>query len=455
MPSDTDSALLGLRLQATGNNDNSWGDILNDSTIQLIENAIAAMSTVAVTGAGTTLSAVQRRAAIIQFTGTLVGNEVVTVANLTKSWIVYNNTSGAFTLKFKTAGGSASAEIRQGGWSRVWCDGADVLYVGASSKELSSQMLAANGTVSLPGYSFASDPDSGVYRIGANNLGVAVNGAKVLDIATTGLDVVGLLTENGRRPVPIGMVLDYAGHTEPNGWAFPCGQAISRSTFSLLFAALTKTVTGSTNSSTTLSSISEDVRNRGFVGAYIEGTGIPTGTTITAIAATTFTISQAATASAGGLTFRILPFGQGDASTTFNLPDVMGRVVAGRDDMSGTSQNRLTAQTAGVDGDKIGAAGGAETHQLTAAQLAAHSHTSPALTDPGHTHALSEQVYASGFSAPQAGSSGALLKTVTATSNTTGITLAANTGSAGSDAAHNNVQPTTIMNKIIFLGVYS
>lgn len=58
-------------------------------------------------------------------------------------------------------------------------------------------ILAADGTVLLPEYSFTSDPDSGMYRIGANNLGVAVNAAKVLDISTSGLNVIGAVSSNG------------------------------------------------------------------------------------------------------------------------------------------------------------------------------------------------------------------------------------------------------------------
>lgn len=49
----------------------------------------------------------------------------------------------------------------------------------------------ANGAVTAPGVAFASDLDTGVYRIGANNLGVAAAGAKVLDVSATGLGVVG------------------------------------------------------------------------------------------------------------------------------------------------------------------------------------------------------------------------------------------------------------------------
>lgn len=48
-----------------------------------------------------------------------------------------------------------------------------------------------DGTVALPAVNFTADTDSGVYRIGANNIGVAVNAAKVLDVSTTGLAVTG------------------------------------------------------------------------------------------------------------------------------------------------------------------------------------------------------------------------------------------------------------------------
>src|SRR3990167_8231200 len=51
-----------------------------------------------------------------------------------------------------------------------------------------------DGTVSLPSWTFTSDLDTGVYRIGANNLGIAAAGANVLNVATTGLTVTGNLT---------------------------------------------------------------------------------------------------------------------------------------------------------------------------------------------------------------------------------------------------------------------
>ena len=120
-------------------------------------------------------------------------------------------------------------------------------------------------------------------------------------------------------------------------------------------------------------------------------------------------------------------YGIGDGSTTFNLPDVRGRVVAGKDDMGGTSANRLTGLPGGVNGDTLGGVGGEEAHVLTSAELASHAHQISGLSnfDPQQAGAGAWQGWTSG---------GGLTKT---------------TDSSGSNTAHNNVQPTIIFNKII------
>ena len=65
-------------------------------------------------------------------------------------------------------------------------------------------------------------------------------------------------------------------------------------------------------------------------------------------------------------------YGVGDGSTTFNIPDLRGRVIAGQDDMGGTSANTLTDAQA----DQLGGTLGAEDHTLTSAEsgMPAHSH---------------------------------------------------------------------------------
>lgn len=116
-------------------------------------------------------------------------------------------------------------------------------------------------------------------------------------------------------------------------------------------------------------------------------------------------------------------YGSGDGSTTFNVPDIRGRVVAGQDDMGGTSANRLTGQTGGVDGDVLGGTGGAETHTLTTGEMPSHAH----VMDISSTTGTNNQVVAIGGTYAQG--------------------LA--TSSVGGGGAHNNVQPTIILNYII------
>lgn len=136
-------------------------------------------------------------------------------------------------------------------------------------------------------------------------------------------------------------------------------------------------------------------------------------------------------------------YGVGDGSTTFNLPDLRGRVIAGQDDMGGSSANRLTGLSGGVDGDVLGAVGGEEAHTISSSQM------------PSHTHLLLADVEATTdypTNAQQVGkaTSGGLsnfdvqIKSGTATAATLGLSSA-----TGGSTAMNVVQPVIILNKII------
>ena len=115
------------------------------------------------------------------------------------------------------------------------------------------------------------------------------------------------------------------------------------------------------------------------------------------------------------------------ANKTIAVPDIRSRVVAGKDDMGGTTASRLTSGGSGITGTTLGASGGTETHTLTTAQLASHSHTM-------------------GVGLSLAG--GAFVNTYSGDSSAGG---AQSTVAAGSGNAHQNTQPTHIANWIIKL----
>jgi microcystin-dependent protein len=169
-----------------------------------------------------------------------------------------------------------------------------------------------------------------------------------------------------QRYVPAGTVLPYAGSNAPTGFLFCQGQAVSRTTYADLFAAI--------------------------------------GTT----------------------------FGAGDGSTTFNLPNLEGRVPAGKE----ATATRLTSGVSGVDGGTLGATGGDQ-------RMHQHTH---GVTDPGHAH-NDNSLNVSGIGSVitnYTGGGNTLWRTLTTGGATTGISIQ----NAGSGNAQ-NVQPTIVLNYVI------
>ncbi|WP_256809015.1 phage tail protein [Bradyrhizobium sp. Bra64] len=136
-------------------------------------------------------------------------------------------------------------------------------------------------------------------------------------------------------------------------------------------------------------------------------------------------------------------YGTGDGSSTFNIPDLRGRIVAGKDDMGGSAASRLTSSYFGGTATTLGGVGGAESLTLTAGQLP----SSIPYADPGHTHAASWEMGNStgtGDFPPRGITNTNVFKPVTVVSATTGITINPSGGNA-----HRTVQPTIIANKIL------
>jgi len=459
MALDIYSSILGLLLQATGNNNNSWGDNANNSVFKVLERAVAGVATRTVTGGTLDLSASAPPSAMTQaidaiqlFGGTLTSDQTVEVPNLSKVWLVGNATSGAFDLAFKTPSGTISEAIPQGGWAFVYCDGDNNINVGLSTALRDVQWLGADGTISAPGLSFAAEPTVGFRRVDTGKVALTIGGVDIATFSATGVDVgTGLvLSVGGAAVVPPGTEVDTASIRAPTGWYMEYGQAVSRSGDLPLMNAITEAFTANTNGTTTLSNVSSDLRNLGLEGSILEGVGIQTGTTIVSVdSASQITMSLAATNTATGGAVRAFPFGNGDGSTTFNVPDGRGVAYAGRDNMGGTAAGRITSAGSGVDGLRLKTIGGTQNITLSVNNLPPYTpQISVASAYEGQltiTGAPSSFATGSGDAAhPAMVSNGTSTYSLPAITNT--VTA---TAQGGTSAPFSSVQPTAIRNKII------
>lgn len=119
-------------------------------------------------------------------------------------------------------------------------------------------------------------------------------------------------------------------------------------------------------------------------------------------------------------------FGVGNGTTTFNVPDLRGRVIAGKDDMGGSAANVITDS----DADTLGGTHGTETHTLTVAELPAHAHSVQRASSTG-------------------GGNTVFAESAVITNGNVSTTVSGPINNTGSGTGHNNVQPTIFLNAII------
>ena len=107
---------LGIELQATGENAGTWGTKTN-TNLELVEQIAGGFTQQSIAGgAQTTALSVSDGATgatlahrMIEFTGTISGNQIVTIPNDVQTfYILRNSTSGSHTVQFKYATGSGS-----------------------------------------------------------------------------------------------------------------------------------------------------------------------------------------------------------------------------------------------------------------------------------------------------------------------------------------------------------
>ena len=152
---------LGIEKMATGENAGTWGDKTN-TNLNIVNTAIGGYVEQSIAGSadttaltitdGAATSTLQN--AVIKFTGTISGNQIVTVPDsIEKTFIVVNGTSGAHTVQIKTVSGTGvTFAVSDKGTKLLFSDGTNIVDAGFSGgtdldgKEL---ILDADGDTSI------------------------------------------------------------------------------------------------------------------------------------------------------------------------------------------------------------------------------------------------------------------------------------------------------------------
>ena len=156
--------------------------------------------TKAVTTGTYTLTPTEASNVIQKYTGTLTNNVTIEVPQTIQVYYITNQTDGTasnYTITFTTGiSGAGTAIVPAGQQVILICDSVNLLN--ASTVLAGTVNLSiGDGTVSSPSLSFASEPNTGVYRPGAGQFAISVLGTQRLDVSATGISVTGTGTFSG------------------------------------------------------------------------------------------------------------------------------------------------------------------------------------------------------------------------------------------------------------------
>ena len=157
------SADLKLELMATGEKSGLWGDITN-TNLNIVQQAIAGYEEVSIAGGVQTTPLVfsnglvsNGKNAVIKFTGTITGNQTVTIPDsIEKVYVIENGTVGAFSVEFKTVSGTGvTFAAADKGQKFLYSNGTNVVDIalasppGGSDKQIQFNDNGAFGGITM------------------------------------------------------------------------------------------------------------------------------------------------------------------------------------------------------------------------------------------------------------------------------------------------------------------
>lgn len=141
---------LGFNKQGTGDNTNTWGVVLNDEALELIDEAIRGRAAFALTGTVTltATSAVSNQARCMLLHATSGSGGTVIIPAISKLYIVWNQSTGDMIV---STGGATTATLETGDLTVIFCDGDKVRQLMIGGYTVKEYIAAATlSEVELP-----------------------------------------------------------------------------------------------------------------------------------------------------------------------------------------------------------------------------------------------------------------------------------------------------------------
>jgi hypothetical protein len=143
-----------------------------------------------VTGGTVTLTSAEAASTIQQYQGTLTSNCTIIVPSTVQQYSFQNNTTGSFTLTFKTSAvGGTTVVLPQGQTIIAICDGTNVYNSQTSTSSYIPALTVGNGSAAAPSMSFQNDTTTGFYLAATGQIGFTVGGANAATLKSSGLVV--------------------------------------------------------------------------------------------------------------------------------------------------------------------------------------------------------------------------------------------------------------------------
>ena len=201
---------LGIEKMATGENAGTWGTKTN-ANLDLIEQITGGFKQVSIAGGAQTTALTvadgaltgTAQARMIEFTGTITGNQIVTIPlDVETFYILKNATTGSFTVEFKYVSGSGSSftfATTNKGTSIVFAtanDGTnpDVIEVQTGGDVVDDTSPQLGGDLDVNGFDIVSTSDANI-DIVPNGTGDVTLQADTVQVGDSNADAT--ITTNG------------------------------------------------------------------------------------------------------------------------------------------------------------------------------------------------------------------------------------------------------------------